>query len=197
MDYLSKIEFFKDPNYLNKNIDKLFKDINNLDKLFGVTPHVMDNSNNHMTSIPFEYFTIFNITLNDLLKYGRLINKEIALMAKWLFDNNDTITLQAFIFNYYYMGSVLKDGYDYKSMVEELDKFKKIDNNKKLFRHKFKNDNWFVSHSNNLFNSKPDELIAINDEYLTKKHDLKKESRHVSQSGGNKKTKRVKRIHKN
>jgi hypothetical protein len=206
---LQTIDFFTKPEYLNNKLtyelfqsinnytDPSFKDINKKEKSFAV--------NIAQETMPFNYFDILDITLNDLLKYGRLLNKEIAQISKWLFDNNDTILLQSFIFDYYYMNSILIDSYDYKSMVKELDTFKEIDN-KNLFRHKFKDANWFSNHVNELINSKSDKLLVISYANLTKKQSLfNKVSLNTpavnglvngSQSGGKKKTKRVKLIKK-
>jgi hypothetical protein len=197
---LPEIEFFKDPDYLNNKITfDLFEEINI--KAFPPKTSRTDGQlqliNKDMNKIQFEYFNMFDITLNDLLKYGRLLNKEIALMAKWLFDNNDTITLQSFIFDHYYMASELVASYDYKSMVEELDKFKEIDN-QNLFRYKFKNANWFVNHCNELFYAKADKFSSIGYDKLTntKAQTKSKKVANGLQNGGNKKTKRCKRSYK-
>ena len=198
---LPEIEFFKDPNYLNNKITfNLFEEINikaSYPLKTAQTDGKLQLINKDMDKIPFEYFNMFDITLSDLLKYGRLLNKEIALMAKWLFDNNDTITLQSFIFDHYYMASELVASYDYKSMVEELDKFKEIDN-QNLFRYKFKNTNWFVSHCNDLFNAKANEFSSIGYDKLTKTkvQKLPKKVANGLQNGGNKKTKGCKRSYK-
>ena len=123
-----------------------------------------------MLSRPLDYFEHFDITINSILEYGRLINKEIALISKWLFDNNETIVLQSFIYNFYYMKSTLEASYDYESMIESMDEINAVDN-EQIFRYKYKDKNWFYSYCNELFSTKTGDNMYIKNTNITiKKH---------------------------